>query len=238
MLYGRDTRVMTHLNSALLMGAALRQEIQPRLSAKGVTFSNVLFVTEASLEEAELKAASFFWSIKRVQLPVVNETRLRSVSEHLIDSVAPEHVFLKVEAWKMHASLSVIADLDMLMLSPDALCQCLHDFLPQGRHGDALTKTGSAVMQRMNSKVDFEADPLVKQSRPRSQARGGKASYVPTLSYCFALIRPTVQLAEKYEAAMAQSGKKKGVLSDQDLLSEVLQFSHVELTHTCIMFPS
>ena len=60
MLYGRASRVMTHLNSALLMGAALRQEVKPRLSAKGITFSNVLFVTEDSLEEAELKAASFF----------------------------------------------------------------------------------------------------------------------------------------------------------------------------------
>ena len=59
----------THLNSALLMGAALRQEIKPRLSAKSITFSNVLFVTDDSLEEAELKAASFFWSIKRVSLP-------------------------------------------------------------------------------------------------------------------------------------------------------------------------
>jgi hypothetical protein len=182
---------MTHLNSALLMGAALRQEVKPRLSARGVTFSNVLFVTEASLEEAELKAASFFWSINRVKLPAVNENRLRTVSEHLIDSVAPEHVFLKVEAWKMHARLSVIADLDMLMLNPDALCQCLHDFLPEGRHGDALTTAGSAVMQRMNSKVDFEAAPIVKQSGQRSQPRGGKASYVPTLSYCFALIQPT-----------------------------------------------
>jgi hypothetical protein len=60
MLYGRASRVMTHLNSALLMGAALRQEIQPRLSAKGITFTNVLFITDDSLQEAELKAASFF----------------------------------------------------------------------------------------------------------------------------------------------------------------------------------
>jgi hypothetical protein len=76
----------------------------------------------------------------------VNEDRLRTVSEHLIDSVAPEHVFLKVEAWKMKARLSVIADLDMLLLNAKALCQCLLDFLPEGRHGNALTCAGTAVM--------------------------------------------------------------------------------------------
>jgi hypothetical protein len=42
------------------MGAALRQEIQPWLSAKDITFTNVLFITDDSLQEAERKAASFF----------------------------------------------------------------------------------------------------------------------------------------------------------------------------------
>jgi len=80
--------------------------------------------------------------------------------------------------------------------------------------------------------------PVVKARAEGARSRREKNEYVPTLSYCFALIRPTEELALKYEAAMAQSGRKKGTLSDQDLLSEVLQWNHVELPHTCIMFPS
>ena len=238
MLYGRKSKVMTHLSSALLMGAALRQEIRPRLAAQNISFSNVLFVTESSLEESELKAASFFWSIKTVSLPVVNENRLSSVSEHLIDSVAPEHVFLKVEAWKMRAGLSVIADLDMLILNPEAMAKCLIDFGPNGHYGELLNEAGSAVMQRRNSMVDFHAMPQIKAALGGKKAWGSQAAYVPTLSYCFALIRPTAELAKRYEEAMRASGTKKSCLSDQDLLSEVLQSKHVELPHTYVMFPS
>jgi Zinc finger C-x8-C-x5-C-x3-H type (and similar) len=238
MLYGRKTKVMTHLSSALMMGAALRQEIRPRLAAKNISFSNVLFVTEDSLEESELKAASFFWSIKKVSLPVVNENRLSSVSSHLIDSVAPEHVFLKVEAWKMRAGLSVIADLDMLILNPEAMAKCLEDFGPQGRYGKRLDASGSAVMQRANSVVNFHVCPQIKESLGNRKAWGSKTAFVPTLSYCFALIRPTAALAKRYEEAMRASGTKKSSLSDQDLFSEVLQTKHLELPHTFVMFPS
>ena len=238
MLYGRKTKVMTHLSSALLMGAALRQEIRPRLAAQNISFSNVLFVTEDSLEESELKAASFFWSIKKVSLPVVNENRLSSVSAHLIDSVAPEHVFLKVEAWKMRAGLSVIADLDMLILNPEAMAKCLLDFGPNGHFGELLNQAGSAVMQRRNSMVDFKAWPQIKEVIGNRKAWGSKTAFVPTLSYCFALIRPTAELAKRYEQAMRASGTKKSCLSDQDLLSEVLQSKHLELPHTFVMFPS
>ncbi len=77
-----------------------------------------------------------------MQLPYVNEQRLKTVSRHLIDSVPPEHVLLKVEAWKMTARLSVIADLDMMVLNPEALANCLMDFLDTGAHGKNLWKQG------------------------------------------------------------------------------------------------
>jgi hypothetical protein len=238
MLYGRKSKVMTRLSSALLMGAALRKEVRPRLAAQNISFSNVLFVTESSLEESEVKAASFFWSIRKVKLPVVNENRLKSVSDHLIDSVAPEHVFLKVDAWKMSARLSVIADLDMLILNADAMAKCLIDFVPGEHFADLLDDAGSAVMQRRNSTVDFHAMPQIKQAPVSWAKTATAASYVPTLSYCFALIRPTADLARRYEQAMSESGSKSSRLSDQDLLSEVLQSKHVEIPHSYVMFPS
>jgi hypothetical protein len=222
----------------LLLGNSLRKEVRPRLAAHNISFSNVLFVTEESLQESELKAASFFWSIKKVKLPQVNEKRLKTVSKHLIDSVAPEHVFLKVEAWKMTARLSVIADLDMMVLNPAALANCLMDYLDNGKHGKKLVEAGTAVMQRRNSQVNFEAEPMIKQVRHTGSCGNQMHRQPETLSYCFAFIRPTIALAQRYEEAMQQCGTQKSTLSDQDLLSEVLESKHLQMPHTYVMFPS
>ena len=80
MLYGRQAKVMAHLGMALVLGHQLRTQLRPALAGMGINFVNVLFVTENSLEEQELQAASFFWSIKVVDLPVVASARLDQLS--------------------------------------------------------------------------------------------------------------------------------------------------------------
>ena len=81
---------------------------------RGLTFANVIFLTDDALEEFEVKAISWFWSVVQVALPKVNSSRLASVSQHLLgDAIDPAHVFLKVEAFKMNATFSVINNLDM-----------------------------------------------------------------------------------------------------------------------------
>ncbi len=86
---------------ALMMGHGLRTRVKPELQKLGIKFENVLFVTEDSLEEQELQAVSFFGAIKLVRLPKVSTDRLKHLSEHLVDRVQPEHVFLKFEAWRI-----------------------------------------------------------------------------------------------------------------------------------------
>ena len=96
----------------------------------------------------------------------------------------------------------------------------------------ALQKTGSAVMQRLWSAVDFEQEP--QEYHPNRKS-------TPTpVSYCFAIIKPSFELANQYEAAMAAepSIQKGSRLSDQDLLGEVLKQGHVLLPHDLVMFPS
>ena len=232
MLYGRNKKVMPHLAMALMMGHALRTKVKPELEKLNITFENVLFVTPDSLEEQELQAVSYFWAIKFVDLPQVCKKRLVSLSQHLVDKVEPEHVFLKFEAWRIESKVSIISDLDMLILNEVALAEYLQKFLKSGPMENALQKTGSAVMQRLWSAVDFEQEP--QEYHPNRKS-------TPTpVSYCFAIIKPSIELANQYEAAMAAepSVQKGSRLSDQDLLGEVLKQGHVLLPHDLVMFPS
>ena len=229
MLYGRREKVMTHLAAAMVLGYQLRTKVQPVLAAKRLRLATVLFVTEESLGFFELSAISHFWGIRAVPLPKVSQSRLRDVSQHLIDSVDAAHVFLKAEAFKMTATVSVIADVDMLILNPQVMAHRLADFVDSKLYSEMLTDCGTAVMQRMDSVVDFDKNPTVREH---------KALYRP-LSYCFAVIRPNKKLSDKYNAAMAtDSSRRSGRLSDQDLLSEVMRNKYMELPHNSIMFPS
>lgn len=128
------------MNSALLM-ETLRQEIRPPLAAnKKLTLQERVLCDRQQLGRKQTDINLFFFmSIKKVRLPVVNENRFCSVSAHWIDSVVPEHVFLKVKAWKMGAGLRVIADLHMLILNPMAMANRLVDCGPQGHYGKMLT---------------------------------------------------------------------------------------------------
>ena len=60
------------------------------------------------------------------------------------------------------------------------------------------------------------------------------------MSYCFAIIRPNMELATKYEKKMQQETQSQRLLSDQDLLGEVLhdESGFYLMHHDFICFPS
>ena len=235
MLYGRGERLQQHLANALILGADMRQKVRPAMMRRGLTFANVIFLTDDALEEFEMKAISWFWSVVQVALPKVNSSRLASVSQHLLgDAIDPAHVFLKVEAFKMNATISVISDLDMLVLNAERLADLFHGFVNDKALIQRLESYGNvAVMNRIDSRVDFNA-PLQAREGTWQQHSGSRA-----VSYCFAVIKPSEQLTESYMQKMAAGAtRSKGVLSDQDLLAEVLGSRYLELNHDVIMFPS
>ena len=159
MLYGRGERLQQHLANALILGADMRQKVRPAMMRRGLTFANVIFLTDDALEEFEVKAISWFWSVVPVALPKVNSSRLASVSQHLLgDAIDPAHVFLKVEAFKMNATISVINDLDMLVLNEERLADLLQGFVNDKALIQRLESCGHvAVMHRIDSIVDFNA---------------------------------------------------------------------------------
>ena len=235
MLYGRGERLQQHLANALILGADMRQKVRPAMMRRGLTFANVIFITEDALEEFEVKAISWFWSVVPVALPKVNSSRLASVSQHLLgDAIDPSHVFLKVEAFKMNAKISVISDLDMLVMNEERLADLLQGFVTDKALTQRLETCGSvAVMHRIDSRVDFNA-PLKAREGKWQQHSGQRP-----VSYCFAVIKPSEELTETYMQKMAAGATRaKGVLSDQDLLAEVLGSRYLELNHDVIMFPS
>ena len=213
----------------------MRQKVRPAMMKRGLTFANVIFVTEDALEEYEVKAISWFWSVVQVALPMVNSKRLASISQHLLgDAIDPAHVFLKVEAFKMNAKISVISDLDMLVVNAERLVDLLHAFVTDRALLGRLESCGYvAVMHRLDSRVDMGA-PLKSRDGNWSQQKGARH-----VSYCFAVIKPSQTLTEKYMQTMAAAAQREnGVLSDQDLLGEVLASRYLEMNHDVIMFPS
>jgi hypothetical protein len=91
-----------------------------------------------------------------------------------------------------------------------------------------------AVMHRWDSRVIFQDTPMTSRTPNREN---GKEQNV---SFCFAVIRPNAQLAERNCQLMAQNagGDKKERLSDQALLAEVLRSDYLEMNHDIVMFPS
>ena len=235
MLYGRGERLQQHLANALILGADMRQKVGPAMMRRGLTFANVIFLTEDALEEFEVKAISWWWSVVQVSLPKVNSGRLASVSKHLLgDAIDPAHVFLKVEAFKMNATVSVISDLDMLVLNPEKIVDLLHGFVTDTALTERLEACGHvAVMHRIDSRVEFNA-PMKAREGDWQQQSGPR-----NVSYCFAVVKPSEQLTERYMQRMAAGAHRtRGLLSDQDLLGEVLASRYLELNHDVVMFPS
>ena len=237
MLYGRGDKIQQHLTNCLLLGHDLRKKVKPVLLAKGVSFANVLFVTPDALEEFELKAVSWFWSIRIVALPEVSQDRLLSLGEHLCDDqLHPAHVFLKVEAFKIAAQVSVISDLDLLIVDGEKMASYLAQFIQNSDVMRMHTECGGvAVMSRVNSEVTWRTNFNPKGLRRKGAAGSSQAN----VSYCFGVIRPNPKLAERYMALMTRKpAREGGTLSDQDLLCEVVGNRYLEMKHNIIMFPS
>ena len=135
MLYGKRSGVMAFLANCLQLGYMLRYCIKPILAKQGIRFENVLFVTDTALDEDSFRAVSFVWSIKCCDLPTVHEARVAQTSTHLIgEETSPEHVFLKVEAFKMDADIAIVSDLDVIVSNPDKLADRLAEFSRSGKH--------------------------------------------------------------------------------------------------------
>ena len=54
MLYGKHEKVLPMLEHTIILGHQLRKQLQPLLHARGVTFANVLLVTQESVMEDDL----------------------------------------------------------------------------------------------------------------------------------------------------------------------------------------
>ena len=240
MLYGRDEAIMKHLKSCLLLGYKLRYEVKPMMLKKyGIKMENVLLLTESSLDEDAFQAVSFCWALKFVQLPQVHQTRVATVSPHLREAAAidPKHVFLKVEAFRMDCKVSVISDLDLVVTNVEKICDYLQNFVKTSDEDNAWLQPGQVgVMQRASSRVTFHEQPRWKKSETKQGSRG--RDYTP-VSFCFALIKTHDDLLQRYLKIMDEPGSFDGVLSDQDLLGEVLKKSgFFLLNHDFIAFPS
>jgi len=234
MLYGTGERLMTHLNNALVLGYQLRHKLKPALEKLNLTFQNLLYITTSALEEDSFRAVSFLWSIKFVSLPVVDKDRLESTSQHLIgENTEAGHVFLKCEAFKLlSVQLSIISDLDILVLDAAHLARYLAQFVRGGILENDLQPGEVAVLQRRMSRI---SDGMT-MDRPPNRPRGEKP--VP-LSYCFCMVKPTQELATLCENTMrSRSTTSSGKLSDQDLLVEVAEGRWKLIHHGGVMFPS
>ena len=124
-------------------------------------------------------------------------SRLASVSQHLPeDAIDPAHVFLKVEAFKLDAPISVINDLDMLVLNEERLADLLQGFVNDKALIQRSESCGHvAVMHRIDSIVDFNAPFKARDSGEGTwQQHSGQRS----VNYCFAVIKPSEQLTETY----------------------------------------
>ena len=239
MLYGSGKGVMQHLQSCLLLGYKLRYELKPLLLQKfNIEFENVLFVTEAALDEWGFRACSHLWSMVFHDIPKVHESRLAGTSKHLIgEGTDPSHLFLKAEAFKSTAGLSIISDVDLVVTSPENLANEIEKY-HKPRHPDSkIFPAGSVmVMQRKLSKVVFNEGPVEINKKDWSPHHH-EAGQMP-LSYCFAFISPTKELADRYQSTMESPAQNQGLLSDQDLLAEVISNKFTLSHHDIIAFPS
>ena len=165
----------------------------------GISFANVMFVTEESLDKASFQALSLYWSMKVVPLPEVHPDRIAGVSWHLKDDhIRPEHVFLKYYTWTMPSEIALISDVDVLITNPDAMAAMLAEYIKDGDLKALQQEIKVSCMCRVKSEVGFGEKykpQLVKQSPSR----------IDNLSYCFAIVTPDKTAAERYAAELADN---------------------------------
>jgi hypothetical protein len=239
-LFGRGEPLMRHLTNALLLGHALRYYVKPFLACEyNIVMENVLFLTSTSLTEDALRAVSFLWAIKPVDMPPVHPSRLAGVSQHLRDVQVDEaHIFLKCNAFRMtHTEFVIISDLDIVVTNFKTFAKNIARLLGRDGGWGSYFEPGSVgVMQRVDSQVSFTEKPVRVQSR--LAARSGRPVDFPKVSYCYAIIRPSTELADRYEQLMAGEFNEAGLLSDQDLLGQVLAGRFARMSHQFVAFPS
>ena len=68
-------------------------------------------------------------------------------------------MFLKIEAFRMDAMMSIISFLDIVVTNVENLATRIGDLLPGGRCTQEMIFGSAAVMQRVNSKITFNGLP-------------------------------------------------------------------------------
>ena len=171
-------------------------------------------------------------------IPKVHESRLAGTSSHLIgEGTDAAHVFLKVEAFKSVAELSIISDLDVVVTKREPLAEYINRF-HRAPHRDAkvLPPSTVVVILRKLSQILFNKTPQVISESDWSRYHHEQGRM--PVSYSWAFIRPTIELAERYEAVMQRPASSQSLLSDQDLLAEVISPSFTLSDHAFIAFTS
>ena len=234
MCFGRDAQLEPHLERAICLSHGLRRNLAPWLKrVHNISFANVMFVTEDSLDKASFQALSHFWSMKVVQLPAVHEDKIKNVSRHLKDeNIRPEHVFLKYYTWTMASELAIISDVDVLVSNPQQLAAYLAAFFTDENIKKMQQEAGVSCMCRKKSTVGFSADfkpTIVRQKNPRR---------IDNLSYCFAIVTPNPDEAERYAEELKGNEGHIGKLSDQDHFSHFNRDVYVLLKQNIMAFIS
>ena len=127
----------------------------------------------------------------------VNSSLLASVGQNLLgDAIDLAHVFLKVGAFNLNATISVINDSDMLVLNEERSADLLQGLVNDKALIQRLESCGHvAVMHRIDSIVDFNAPFKARDSGAGTwQQHSGQRS----VNYCFAVIKPSEELTETY----------------------------------------
>ena len=226
MLYGKDATVEPFAVQAMLLGYQLNTLLEPALSKRGLTFRNVMFVTQEAVNEGLFKAIAHFWSIQIVSLPEVHEKMQEAISPHLrAGQLDCRHVFLKAFAWQQKSKVAVITDLDVMITSGDKMAEALSRFADKNdAWGKLLAEGKVAVMDRVLSHLGPQLEP--KLDFPLKNKKGSRG-----MSYCMAIVKPCPDEAARYLEELRQEPPKEqiGKLSDQNFLNEFLRGKYVLL---------
>ena len=234
MCFGRDAQLQPHLERSMCLSFGLRHQLAPILQRKyGISFANVMFVTEESLDKASFQALALYWSMKVVPLPEVHPKRIEGVSWHLRDDhIRPEHVFLKFWTWSMRSEIAIISDVDVIISNPEKLADALSEYVREGELKTMQQTYKVSCMCRVKSLVGFGEDykpQVVDQNINRPD----------NLSYCFAIVTPDASGAERYVEELSEEPKNhQGKLSDQDFFSWYNRLGYILLHQNFMAFMS
>ena len=220
MCFGRELGLQSHLEKSMCLSYGLRHEVAPILKEKyGISFANVMFVTEESLDEESFKALSLFWSMKVVPLPEVHPDRITGVCWYSKDDhIRPEHAFLKHYTATMLTEIAVVSDVDVVITNPSSLADALAQFITDERLKQWQEKVGVSAMAPIMSGIKGNtlkwSPEVIKPEVVQPMGFG-----IDCLSYCFAILSPDESFANPYVASLADNSDYMGKLSDKDFFS-------------------